>query len=284
MSFKRLDDTAYDPDKTLDNFLLKRVEANLTATSPARGQIATYCPGGLNSSTGAQVRLRVCSYRQRAILPFLWHKAPDLDEIKITARQVCPSSVAASGYEVKFSAFAMSLSSFSRVRVPASTASLDLSGGASSPTNDVLTLDVSGLPQGWLLIGVCWQSGESALTQVCAASGFTGFYSGYFIAAAGADVVLGISSDVPCYALAMLETSTKGSDLLPDLALGRQALYHLYNGAGGDYKHLVYVYPPIGAPGSDNGSASVADPIHSVGNDTLFKVDLGYVDVLNHHT
>lgn len=279
MSFKRLDDSAYDPDKTLDNFLLKRVEANLTATSPARAQIATYCPGGLNSSTGAQVRLRVCSYRQRAILPFLWHKAPDLDEVKITARQICPSSVAASGYEVRFSAFAMSLASLSRVRVPASTASLDLSGGASSPSNDVLTLDVSALPPGWLLIGVCWQSGESAVSSVCAASAFTGFYSGYFIAAAGADAVLGTANDVPCIAVALKETTSKNSTLLPDMALGRQVLYHVHNALGGDYKHLLYVYPPIATRGSDNGSASIAGANHNVGTDTLFKVDLGYVDV-----
>ncbi len=279
MSFKRLDDTAYEADKPLDSFLLKRVEANLTAAAAARAQIATYAPGGLNSLTGAQVRLRVCSYRQRAVLPFLWHKAPDLDEVKITARQVCPSSVAASGYEVRFSAFAMPLSSLSRVRLPASTASLDLSGGASSASNDELTLNVSALPPGWLLIGVCWQSGESAVSAVCAASDFTGFYSGYFLTKAGASPVLGTASSVPCMAVALKENAAKNSQTLPDLALGRQVLFHDYNGLSTDYRHVVYVYPPIATRGSDSSSSAIAPAVHNVGTDSLFKVDLGYVDV-----
>ena len=276
--FKRVDDQAYEEDRPLDTFLLKRVEGNIEAARQARGQIATYTPGVVDTSSGAQLRWRVCSYRQRAICPMLWYKSPGLTHVEIIARQQSPSSVSAGAFEVRYSAFAINADSIGRSAAPVSSVSLDLAGGAAAPSNDKLVLDVSGLATGWIIIGVCYESGESAVSSVCAASAFTGYYTGYYVADIGASAVLGTSTDWPCIAVALKESAGKASTFEPALAYGRQVLRHNYNGGGGDYVHTLHVYPPIPTSGSDSGTFGVRT-LHNAGTDTLFKVDLGYVDV-----
>ena len=248
--FKYIDGTAYGDDDPLDSFLLRRTHENLKATREKRGRLGVWAPGTINTSTNAIVKPQVSGYDERSLIPFLWHLAPNVSEIKVAVRHRVTTSHAASGYEVQLSAFAVEIDDFLSGRpLPAGQTS-DLSGGASTSTTTTLTLDVSELSKGWIVVCVGALSGEAAAVQITKSSGTHGpeVYSGYtcmfHVCDHNAD--LGTTATVINHWGLLVEHETSGK--LSDNIGKRQMLRYEYDNNASlstDLTYRLYVYPQM---------------------------------------
>ena len=273
--FKYIDSSAYGDDYPLDSFLLRRTHENLKATREHRRRLGVWAPGTINTSTNAIVKPQVSGYDERSLIPFLWHLAPNVSEINVAVRHRVTTSHAASGYEVQLSAFAVEIDDFLSGRpLPAGQTS-DLSGGASTSTTTTLTLDVSDLSRGWIVVCVGVLSGEAAAVQITKSSGTHGpeVYSGYtcmfHVCDHNAD--LGTTATVINHwgLLVKHETSSKLSDNIGK----RQMLRYEYDNNASlstDLTYRLYVYPQF-PPNrdfvNDNGEVNA-----------LWYVQLGVID------
>jgi len=274
--FKYIDSSAYGDDYPLDSFLLRRTHENLKATREKRGRLGVWAPGTINTSTNAIVKPQVSGYDQRSLIPFLWHLAPNVSEIKVAVRHRVTTSHAASGYEVQLSAFAVEIDDFLSGRpLPAGQTS-DLSGGASTSTTTTLTLDVSEMSKGWIVVCVGVLSGEAAAVQITKSSGTHGpeVYNGYtaMFHACDHNADLGTTATVINHwgLLVKHETSGKLSDNIPK----RQMLRYEYDNNSNlstDLTYRLYVYPQF-PPNrdfvNDNGEVNA-----------LWYVELGVIDL-----
>ena len=273
--FKYIDSTAYGDDFPLDSFLLRRTHENLKATREKRGRLGVWAPGTINTSTNAIVKPQVSGYDQRSLIPFLWHLAPNVSEIKVAVRHRVTTSHAASGYEVQLSAFAVEIDDFLSGRpLPAGQTS-DLSGGASTSTTTTLTLDVSEMSRGWIVVCVGVLSGEAAAVEIEKSNGTHGpeVYNGYtamfHVCDHNAD--LGTTATVINHWGLLVKHETSGK--LSDNIGKRQMLRYEYDNNSNlstDLTYRLYVYPqfpPNRDLVNDNGEVNA-----------LWYVQLGVID------
>ena len=275
--FKYVDSTAYAADEPLDSFLLRRSHENIKAVREHRGRLGVWSPGTLNTSTSAVVKPQVSGYQQRSLIPFLWHLAPNVTEIKVAVRHRVTTSHASSGYEVQLSAFAVEISDFlSGVDLPAGQTS-DLSGGASSSTTTTLTLDVSGLSRGWVIVCIGVLSGEAAAVEITKSSGTHGpdVYSGFdtMMHVCNHNADLGTTATVINHWGLIVKTEAGGK--VSDSVELRQMLryeYDNFSGLSTDLTYRLYVYPqfPRHRPFVNAGSSP---------NQSLYYVQLGVIDL-----
>jgi hypothetical protein len=276
--FHRIDSAAYVADKPVDTFALVRTHDNLKACREHRGRSATWCAGELVA--GALTRPDVSGFRNRSILYFCYHLSPFVTQLTVSVRHQVSTSVAGGGVatEATLSAFAMSMSRFlTSPTLPAgSTASL--TGGASSSSTTDLTIDVSDLAAGWIVVGVGVLSAEASAIQITDASGsngptvYRGFYCSFHVL--NADAALGATSELKHWGLS-LRTGAKVAELVPDV----RALYLHVNTASTDSRYFLYftgTIPSAGATGSDEGNTSSIIQ-HNATTDALYYIPLGVV-------
>ena len=275
--FKHIDATAYAADEPLDSFLLRRSHENIKAVREHRGRLGAWSPGTLNTSTSAVVKPQVSGYQQRSLIPFLWHLAPRVTEIKVAVRHRVTTSHASSGYEVQLSAFAVEISDFlSGVDLPAGQTS-DLSGGASSSTTTTLTLDVSGLSDGWVVVCIGVLSGEAAAVEITNSAGAQGpaVYSGFdtmmHVCTSAAN--LGTTATVINH-WGLLVKTTAGGKVSDSVELRQMLRYEYDNFAGlsTDLTYRLYVYPQF--PQHRLFVNAGSSP-----NQSLYYVELGVIDL-----
>jgi len=276
--FKHIDSTAYAADEPLDSFLLRRSHENIKAVREHRGRLGAWHPGTLNTSTSAVVKPQVSGYTQRSLIPFLWHLAPNVTEIKVAVRHRVTTSHAVSGYEVQLSAFAVEVSHFLNGDPLPDGQTSDLSGGASTSTTTTLTLDVSDLSRGWIVVCVGFLSGESAAVEITKSSGVHGpeVYNGYttmfHVCDHNAD--LGSTPTVINHWGLVVKTEA-GSTKFSDSVESRQMLRYEYDSTGGlstDLTYRLYVYPQF-PPNREFVNSASSD------NQSLYYIELGVADL-----
>ena len=274
--FKHIDSTAYGDDFPVDSFLLRRTHENLKSVREHRGRMANWNTGTLNTSSGAVVKPQVSGYGQRSLIPFLWHLSPSVSEIKVAVRHRVTTLNAASGYEVRLSAFAVEVSHFLSGRPLPDGQTSDLSGGASSSSTTTLTLDVSGLSKGWIVVCVGVLSGEAAAVEIEKSNGTHGpeVYSGYtsFFHTCDHNADLGTAPVVINHWGLIVQNAagTKGSDSVGS----RMLLSYEYDNSSSLSTDLTYrlnVYPPFPSNRSFVNNVASADQ-------SLWYVPLGVLD------
>ena len=273
--FKHVDSTAYAADEPLDSFLLRRTSENIKAVREHRGRLGAWNAGTLNTSTSAVVKPQVSAFGTRSLIPFLWHLAPNVTEIKVAVRHRVTTSNAASGYEVQLSAFAVEVSHFlSGAPLPAGQTS-DLSGGAGSSSTTTLTLDVSELSEGWIVVGVGFLSGESAAVEITKSAGthgpdvYSGYTSGFHVCDHNAN--LGTTPTVINHWGLVVKTESGGK--LSDSIGSRQMLRYQYDAAAdNELTYRLYVYPQFPT------HRGFVNP-NSAANQSLYYIELGVADV-----
>ena len=275
--FKYIDSTAYAADFPLDSFLIRRSHENIKAVREHRGRLGAFSAGTLDTSSGAALKPQVSGYLQRSLIPFLWHLAPNVTEIKVAVRHRVTTSRAASGYEVKLSAFAVELGHLLDGDPLPDGQTSDLSGGATSSTTTTLTLDVSSLSKGWIVVCVGVLSGEAAAVEITKSSGTHGpdVYSGYtgmfHVCDHNAD--LGTTATVIDHWGLLVKAASGGK--ASDTIGGRSMLRYEYDSSGAlstDLTYRLFVYPQFPPHRAFVNSTATA-------TDSLWYVPLGILDL-----
>lgn len=285
VDFDYIDSTAYTDNQVLDTYLLRKTRDNLDAWRTRAYRFGSWTPIIIDQNAYTQIFPRVCSYGQRSWLPFLWHKAPGVSQVEVNIRWKLASNVTSGSDEVTLYGLACTLDTWLTDPVlPDPSVSTAYTGGASSFSLTNFTLGVSDLPEGWIVVAVGFKSEEGTETEIVdgASAGETvyqGFYTRHHIIADAGSSTLGSGDQVPTWALRVYESSAgKDSTTVPWLGEGQQCLYISDDGSG-DYRYLLYVYPPISqdTTGSDEGSFG-GRVLHG-SLDSLWYIPLGYADI-----
>lgn len=287
VDYNYIDEVAYGEDAVLDTYLMRRTRDNLDAWRTRAYRFGSWTPVMIDQNALTQIFPRVSSYRQRAWLPFLWHKAPGVTQVEVNVRWKLASNVTSGSDEITLYGLATTIETWiGDDALPEPTVSTAYTGGASAFSLANFTLGVTGLPDGWIVIAVGFKSEEGTEAEIVDGSGdgetvYQGYYTRHHIVANAGSTTLGSIDTVPTIALKVYESAAaKASSTVPWLDGGLQCLYINDGGvSAGDYRYFLYVYPPIRTDqvGSDEGT--IGPRVLHGSLDSLWYVPLGYADI-----
>lgn len=274
--FIALDDIVYDAEKPLDTFLLNTTRDNLGAARQARGRMGVWTPGSIHG--GAYTVPRWCSYDQPAVVPFLWHLPPGVEELTVVVRHTVPSNVSGGGVEVTWRGSVVPIGRATQDGVVVLADGTDAAAVAqqTNPVNTTLTLDVTDVQRGWVVVFLALESTVGSGTQIEEGTGkgnlvLANWTTGrYEIDSSQTTITTGDLPDAPCMVVAPLDIGSTSRELR--LPSPRQVLRR-YTSGGGDV--FIDIWPPIGEDydlATDAGSVDTS-------SDALYQYPLGYADV-----
>lgn len=275
--FVAVDQAAYGDARVLDTFLAKTARSNTEDTHKKRAKQGVWCAGSIFNDV--HIRPRLCCYNERALVPYPWYLAPGVSTITAVVRHTVPSNVSGGVTEGTLSLTVVPLEraldeGFTGAPTGSGVATLSQQ---TSAVNTTLTVDVSQLGPGWVIVFLGWESALGSFSQIDEGTGkgnlvLAGWRYGFYeIASAQTTINVANLPDAPCWVVSPLDIAVVDDELrLP----GTRQVLRMYENAITNNVEID-IWPPLDDVSSNYVGFGGLDST----SDALYYAELGYTDI-----